>query len=186
MKGSWSPSRGPLTMSGRENRPTGLGNPCFLTLFVQICLAVWLLLHLEVTRLPFELVLINPNLCIGSLYIQKLTVEHVSRLQTLQSSGASLNNEMFKVQVENFNILRARNWIYLFIYSKVHRLWSQMGILLFFSSEVPETELYQNKPDFFCIKWEQEFCCLLNSFFHCLLIVFQEHILKVQFLGAYL
>lgn len=105
------------------------------------------------------------------------------RLQTLQSFGASLDNKTCKVQVENYNILRARNWIYLFIYSKVFLLWSRMGILPFFSSEALETgadsqHYKKTKPDFFCIKWEQEFCCSFNSFFPCLRIVFQEHISK--------
>lgn len=40
------------------------------------------------------------------------------------------------------------------------------------------TSKKKHKADSFCIKWEQEFYCLLNSFFLCPLIVSLEHILK--------
>lgn len=49
------------------------------------------------------------------VHIQKLTVGYMSGLQTLQNSGAYVNTEICKVQVEISNIPRARNWIYLFI-----------------------------------------------------------------------
>jgi len=52
--------------------------------------------------------------------MQQLTVEHVSGLQTRQNSGAYLDAEICKVQVEISNIPMVRNWFCLFIYSKVY------------------------------------------------------------------
>lgn len=49
--------------------------------------------------------------------MQKLTLEYVSELQTLQNSGAYLDTEICKVQVEISNVPMARNRFYLFIYS---------------------------------------------------------------------
>lgn len=50
----------------------------------------------------------------------KLTVEHVSGLQTFQNSGTYLDSDICKVQVEISVIPMARNWFHLFICSYIY------------------------------------------------------------------